>query len=95
MSDPNRRGSVARAITLKIAASPFNGVKLDLGLACLACLATFLLLAGLGTPRSLDSLILAAVAGSGAAWVVWRTHRVLHQQQAAAARAAEDDDGAQ
>jgi threonine/homoserine/homoserine lactone efflux protein len=92
MSDPEGRRSVARAFTMKIGRNPFNGVKLDLAIVILICLAVFLLLAGLQTSRQMDSLILMVVAGVGAVWVVWRTRRVLRQQQS---EPPEDEDGAQ
>ncbi len=85
MSQNDKPRSVARAFRLQIASSPFNSVKLELALVLLLAVATLFLLAGLDTPRSLDALILAVVAGVGAAWIVARSRKVLRRAQAEAA----------
>ena len=75
-----RRGVIVHA-------SPFNGVKLELGLILLVLIAATL-------ENSVESamtqlLILVGLACSGAGWVLLRTRSVLRRSQ----RDAEDGDG--
>ncbi|WP_147305039.1 hypothetical protein [Alkalilimnicola ehrlichii] len=89
----SKRRSVARAITLKIAPSPLNPVKLEFGFWLVVCIGAFLLLAGLDTSRSLDTAILAVVASVGTLRIVWRAHRVMRVERERAEHGEESSHG--
>lgn len=91
MSGSNRRRSLARALTRKIADSPFNPVKFELGVILLVCIGFALVLSGLDTSPRFDAAILAAVASVGAGWLILRVRQVLDRQQRAQQNNGGDD----
>jgi hypothetical protein len=70
---------------MTVAPSPFNGVKVELGIALLLGLLLWLVHERLvsGTPGQL--LLLLGYGWLAAGWLVWRTRGVLRRQRAAAA----------
>ena len=61
-----------------MAASPFNGVKLDLGFILLGAVALLLAEFSLGWPGSWG---LAGYSLMCALWIVWRTRKIAKRQQ--------------
>ncbi|HHM04527.1 MAG TPA: hypothetical protein ENJ19_02130 [Gammaproteobacteria bacterium] len=80
MSDSEKRKSIAPGRGFAVAGSPFNAVKLELAVACVAA-AVLLLVIGTFVENRLAQLIVIAAYGGGAGlWIVWRVRRISHGQ---------------
>lgn len=73
---------------LHVAPSPLNGVKLELGFILLAGIVLWLAADSITADVATQLLILLGFAVSAAAWLVWRTRRIV-RQFAAGARPAD------
>jgi len=73
---------------LHVAPSPLNGVKLELGFILLAGIVLWLAADSITADVATQLLILLGFGVSAAAWLVWRTRRIV-RQLAAGARPAD------
>ena len=62
-----------------VPASPFNGVKLELGLILALCLPVWLLADRLSVEPLLQVALLALFGVAAALWIGWRVRRVVHR----------------
>lgn len=69
---------------LDVAPSPLNGVKLELGFILLAGIVLWLAADSITADVATQLLILLGFAVSAAAWLVWRTRRIVRQFTAGA-----------
>lgn len=64
---------------LQVAASPFNGVKLDLAIIILVMLLLWLVLAQTVTDGFVQTVVLFLYSVLAACWIIFRIRRILRQ----------------
>ena len=64
---------------MRVAASPLNGVKLDLAIIIVVLLLIWLVLANTVTDTAIQTVILFVCSGLAAGWIIFRVRRILHQ----------------
>jgi len=64
---------------MRVAASPFNGVKLDLAIIIVVLLLLWLVLANTKTDTTTQMVVLFLSSGIAASWIVFRVRRILHR----------------
>ena len=64
---------------MRVAASPLNGVKLDLAIIIVVLLLIWLVLANTVTDMVIQTVILFVCSGLAASWIIFRVRRILHQ----------------
>ena len=76
--EPQRQ---AHKAGFRVAASPFNTVKLELGFAVIIGIALWFIVNNTIASFSKQLLVLAGYGIIGALWLVFRTRRIVKQQQ--------------
>jgi len=66
---------------MRVAASPFNGVKLDLAIIIVLLLLIWLVLANTVKDTLTQTIILFVCSGLAASWIVFRVQRILHRHE--------------
>jgi len=64
---------------MRVAASPLNGVKLDMAIIFVLLLLIWLVLAKTVTSTAVQTIILFLCSGLAAGWIIFRVRRILHQ----------------
>ncbi len=66
---------------MRVAASPFNGVKLDLAIITVLLLLIWLVLANTVKDALTQTIILFACSGLAASWIIFRVRQILHRHE--------------
>lgn len=66
---------------MRVAASPFNGVKLDLAIIIVLLLLIWLVLANTVKDTLTQTMILFACSGLAASWIIFRVRRILYRHE--------------